>query len=348
VRRAYLPTLLSLLALAGSVSARTWYIKEDGTGDAPTIQAGIDSAAYGDTVLVAPGIYQGPDNTDYTMEWLMLKSGISLFSVAGRDSTTLVHNATIQPNSLMRVSGVTNCHIRGFTIERGPGLPAGYWRGISLYETEGCRVDSCKLDGLRDGIDVCCAIGETQGPFITECYFYQCGCGVGCSFLYPTNVPVIEQCDFYSCSEGIVCYDAAPIITGNHIYGSYGDGIRCLERSPAVITCNIVTGSGYAGVNVAVETGYEPTFYDTSIPASGNSIFGNAIDVFYSTSGYGGVLQPFFVYWGSECPDFDRIIVTNGNVEYSPWSDSTHTLMLTECPQVTEPTTWGAIKALYK
>jgi len=38
------------------VMAETWEIREDGTGDAPPVQAGIDSAAVGDTVLVHPGM----------------------------------------------------------------------------------------------------------------------------------------------------------------------------------------------------------------------------------------------------------------------------------------------------
>ena len=45
------------LVFAGTTSpeARTWYVNEAGTGDAPTIPAAMDSAAYGDTVLVGPG-----------------------------------------------------------------------------------------------------------------------------------------------------------------------------------------------------------------------------------------------------------------------------------------------------
>ena len=44
------------MALVGN-GFRTWHIQADGSGDAPTVQAGIDSSQDGDVVPVGPGTY---------------------------------------------------------------------------------------------------------------------------------------------------------------------------------------------------------------------------------------------------------------------------------------------------
>lgn len=60
------PVLLALLLSMRPLFAESWYVDPFGTGDAPTIQAGIDSAAPGDTVLLARGTFLGAGNRDLT------------------------------------------------------------------------------------------------------------------------------------------------------------------------------------------------------------------------------------------------------------------------------------------
>ena len=46
-----------LIATTGTTDSRTWRVNTMGTGDAPTLQAAMDSAVAGDSVLVAAGVY---------------------------------------------------------------------------------------------------------------------------------------------------------------------------------------------------------------------------------------------------------------------------------------------------
>jgi len=109
------PTLLValLFCLASPLQARTWEITVDGLGDAPTVQAGIDSAGAGDTVLVGPGTYY---------ENLVLQSkNIALRSQLGAASTMLDGSMTAASVILCR-DGITNeTLVEGFTITGGSG-----------------------------------------------------------------------------------------------------------------------------------------------------------------------------------------------------------------------------------
>ena len=72
-------------------AADTWYVRVDGTGDAPTIQAAIDSAAVGDSIVVAPGIYELAGGID------MKNKGLTLVSEMGPHQTILVPKPGSQP-----------------------------------------------------------------------------------------------------------------------------------------------------------------------------------------------------------------------------------------------------------
>lgn len=67
--------LLALLAAPSVSPARMWHVFPDGSGDAPTIAAAIDSSSAPDTIAVHPGTYFEDE--------LQLKGGTSLLGVGG-------------------------------------------------------------------------------------------------------------------------------------------------------------------------------------------------------------------------------------------------------------------------
>jgi hypothetical protein len=80
-----LPFVFALSLGAQPAGARTWHILVNSSGDAPTIQAGIDSAAVGDTVLVHEGTYTGLGNKELSFGG----KAIVLQSASGPGSTVI-------------------------------------------------------------------------------------------------------------------------------------------------------------------------------------------------------------------------------------------------------------------
>jgi predicted outer membrane repeat protein len=68
-----------------SVSAKTWIVNFDGSGDVATIQAGVDAASAGDTVLLTSGVFSGSGNTDVDFKG----KSIVVTSASGHSSTTI-------------------------------------------------------------------------------------------------------------------------------------------------------------------------------------------------------------------------------------------------------------------
>ena len=94
---------------------RTWEIRADGSGDAPNIQAGIDSSRDGDLVLVHPGTFY--EHIDFHGKNIHLKSD------QGPEATIL--DGSRETGTLVTFdSGETNAAaLEGFTIQNAHAVP---------------------------------------------------------------------------------------------------------------------------------------------------------------------------------------------------------------------------------
>ena len=140
-RTTALVVILCLL-IPSATFARTWQIEPDSTGDAPSIQAGIDSAAAGDTVLALSGLY-----LEYR---IALKSGITLLSETGLPDCVMISG--LFQDHVFYCDGVdASTVIEGFTITGGSGRGAAPWPencggGIFLRDSSP-SIRNCRIHG---------------------------------------------------------------------------------------------------------------------------------------------------------------------------------------------------------
>ncbi len=87
MRKAALGICISAIIIFAvtSVFAKTWVVNFDGSGDVATIQAGVDAASPGDTVLLNSGVFSGAGNTDVDFKG----KSIVVTSASGHSSTTI-------------------------------------------------------------------------------------------------------------------------------------------------------------------------------------------------------------------------------------------------------------------
>ncbi|MCD4690714.1 right-handed parallel beta-helix repeat-containing protein, partial [bacterium] len=155
---AFLPCAIVALGLMGTASADTVHVPSEHS----TIQAGIDAAGHGGTVIVAPGTYRGPGNLNIDMDGLcvtLTSSGSAAETIIDCELDGRAFDIS-SPND-------TTAVIDGFTIRNGTAqLGGGIDISAAAPTINDCVFESCTAD---NGGAI--HMSSTASPTITDCTF---------------------------------------------------------------------------------------------------------------------------------------------------------------------------------
>ncbi len=262
-------TLLIVVGAVVSLSAASFATIIHVPADQPTIQAGIDSAQNGDTVLVAPGTYTGNGNRDIDFGG----KGVVLKSENGPDFTIIdCQGDSLDPHRgfFFHSEEDSTAVVDGFTIQAGYGPfddPNGYSVG------GGIKCDSSSSPSLINN-----TISGNSGGGI-YCWYYSS----------PTisNNTISENSAQQGSGGGIFCWYSSPTISNNTISGnlaSNGGGICCRGGSSPTINNNIISGNsaGSSGGGIFCYNNSSPTISNNTISGNSTNSYGGGISCFVS------------------------------------------------------------------
>lgn len=251
--------------------AGTWNVPSP---ECPTIQAGLDSAAMGDTVRVAPGDY-------FESLFWPFRNGIVLIG-SGMDETYVIGDGS--ESVLLMVEAV---EIDTTTVARDLCFRAGGDAGVVLYGTSPL-LTSCAVDSTRNGPGIHCLEGSEA--HIRDCLIQDnAGTGIridGCDSNLVISTNVITSNTAPEEGGGIHCHTASPTILGNIITensSSYGGGICCEYGSSPLIAGNDVSAnvSTVVGGGLYCQESSSPTIHTNTITSNSTDWGGGGIQCSY-------------------------------------------------------------------
>ncbi len=179
--------LVGLLFLRGTAGATTRLVPEE----YPTIQAGVDAAVHGDTILLAPGVYRGSGNRDIELRG----KDLVVTSSAGALETEIDceqqgRGFFLHEHETVRIEQLTirNGYARHFEGEAGAG--GGICCRVTNPTISDCRILDCRADSDGGGVYFFVLEGHLQRCVISG--NFAGGSGGGISERY--GVASIEDC----------------------------------------------------------------------------------------------------------------------------------------------------------
>lgn len=256
----FLSTVLLFAAFVPfeGAGASTYTVKPDGTGDFATIQAALDAATHGDTVLLADGIFRGIGNRDLDFRG----KAITLRSESGNAENCVIDceaNATTPARGIRFHFGESPATVvDGLTITNGHAAwsvgDLGRYGGGILCEDNAiptitrCRLVGNKADAYGGGI---CCVGSAAS--ITWCTFldnYAAEGGGGLARVFDSQYGLVTNCTVYrnaAPTDGagiLIAFGAQALIERTLVAGNLqSSGLDRQENSIAQLTCCDIYGN---------------------------------------------------------------------------------------------------------
>jgi len=292
-------TLLIAVGAVVSMSVASFATVIHVPADQPTIQAGIDSAQNGDTVLVAPGTYTGNGNRDIDFGG----KGFVLKSENDPDSTIIdCEGSASEPHRgfYFHSGEDSTTVVEGFTIRNGYGLTDSPFPsesvggGIKCDSSSSPKIINNTISGNsgNDGGGIYCDLQSSptisNNTIAGNSADNSSGGGISCSNSSPmiSNNTITGNTTYHSSGGGISCYNSSPTIRNNTITGNsavfYGGGIYCYYFSSPTISNNTISGNSADRAGGIYCSGY------SNATISNNTISGNSAHM------YGGGISCYF------------------------------------------------------
>jgi hypothetical protein len=266
-------TVCAISLLAVSSRASVIVVSSSGGGQFTNLQAAVNSAASGDTLLVKAGSY-----SSFTID------AKALSVVADTGATVTVNGSVIVQN----LAANQNVVLAGFIVTGATTTSMSDTPGVALYATANSgalRVDACQLTGATgygdhfgNGADCCYPSNHASGWIGARLAQNSGGIGfVGCTIRGGRAANAYFGCE---------CGTGAP----------GGDGLSLDGTRVALYDCTIVGGRGGDGGGQAADGGAGCRAQSSSIAcglfASGTSFSGgnggDGTDILYAVGGDGG------------------------------------------------------------
>ena len=191
---------------------RTWRVPTD----APTIAAGLDSAASGDTLLVEPGTYNEGG--------LVVDKNIIILSEAGPESTLV--DAQHTHTSVFTLNGVTSdTRLQGFTIRGAQTVTTG--GGIYVLSSSPVIANCVVADNSAAGSGGISAVNSA--PTIENCTIHN-NTALGGIHYDASSSGSVSRCIIAATNSGsgLCCIGGAnPQVSSSNLYGNDGGDTVC-------------------------------------------------------------------------------------------------------------------------